>query len=124
MSKNVQVQIGDEVVAHKDGQRFGAVREVHPHELVIDIENFGDVPFTKSAVGSETVAAMAVAGAAVSGSANAATRMTTSGPRSRVRGLRAVNRLMDKACLPHEVLLPPTASSPPGTRCIDLSAGV
>ena len=24
MSKNVQVQIGDEVVAHKDSQKFGA----------------------------------------------------------------------------------------------------
>ncbi|MEP6654195.1 MAG: hypothetical protein ABJA82_12600 [Myxococcales bacterium] len=50
MSKNVQVQIGDEVVAHKDGQRFGAVREVHTHELVIDIENFGDVRLAASAV--------------------------------------------------------------------------
>jgi hypothetical protein len=50
MSKNVQVQIGDEVVAHKDGQRFGAVREVHPHELVIDIENFGDVRLSATAV--------------------------------------------------------------------------
>src|SRR5580704_18710709 len=29
------------------------------------IENFGDAPFTKSAVGPETVAAMAVAGCAV-----------------------------------------------------------
>ena len=32
---------------------------------VLVIENFGDVPFTKSAVPAETVAAMAVAGAAV-----------------------------------------------------------
>jgi hypothetical protein len=50
MSKNVQVQIGDEVVAHKDGQKFGAVREVHPHLLIVDIENFGDVPLPASAV--------------------------------------------------------------------------
>jgi hypothetical protein len=50
MPKNVQVQIGDDVVAHKDGQRFGAVREVHPHELVIDIENFGDVRLAAGAV--------------------------------------------------------------------------
>ncbi len=32
---------------------------------VLCVENFGDVPFTKSAVAAETVAAMAVAGAAV-----------------------------------------------------------
>jgi hypothetical protein len=50
MSKNVQVQIGDEVVAHKDSQKFGAVREVHPHELIIDIEGFGDIRLPAGAV--------------------------------------------------------------------------
>ena len=33
----------------------------------IIIENFGDVPFTKASVGPETVAAMAVVGAAIAG---------------------------------------------------------
>lgn len=50
MSKDVQVRVGDQVVAHKDGQVFGAVREVHPHELIIDIENFGDVRLPAAAV--------------------------------------------------------------------------
>jgi uncharacterized protein len=46
-----------------------AVADAQAHERggadVLCIENFGDVPFTKSAVPAETVAAMAVAGAAV-----------------------------------------------------------
>jgi len=50
MPKNVQVQIGDEVVASKGSQRFGAVRVVHPHELIIDIEGFGDVRLPATAV--------------------------------------------------------------------------
>lgn len=50
MSKSVQVQIGDEVIAYKDSQRFGAVREVHTHELIIDIEGFGDVRLPAGAV--------------------------------------------------------------------------
>lgn len=50
MTKNVQVQIGDEVVAQQASQKFGAVREVHPHELIIDIEGFGDVRLPASAV--------------------------------------------------------------------------
>jgi len=49
----------------------GAVDDARAYEEggadAVVIENFGDVPFTKSAVAPETVAAMAVAGASVRG---------------------------------------------------------
>jgi hypothetical protein len=43
MTTRVQVNVGDEVFATGSTDAFGAVREVHAHELVIDIEGFGDV---------------------------------------------------------------------------------
>src|SRR5881392_3708175 len=46
-----------------------AVADAHAYERggahAIFIENFGDIPFTKSSVGPETIAAMAAAGCAV-----------------------------------------------------------
>ena len=43
MTTRVQVNVGDEVFATGSTDAFGAVREVHAHELVIDIEGFGDI---------------------------------------------------------------------------------
>jgi len=43
MTKRVQVNVGDQVFAREDGEVFGGVREVHAHELVVDIEGLGDV---------------------------------------------------------------------------------
>lgn len=42
MTTPVQVSIGDEVFAQGSTQPFGAVRKVGAHELVVDIEGFGD----------------------------------------------------------------------------------
>ena len=43
MSKHVKVAIGDQVFAEGRAEAFGSVRQVSEHELVVDIENFGDV---------------------------------------------------------------------------------
>lgn len=43
MSSNVEVNVGDAVFCREGGPSVGAVRNVHPHELVIDIEGLGDV---------------------------------------------------------------------------------
>ncbi len=50
MSTRAAVSIGDQVFAHEAGESFGAVRYVHPHELIVDIEGAGDVPIPGSAV--------------------------------------------------------------------------
>jgi hypothetical protein len=41
--KNVYVNVGDLVFCREDGQSVGAVRQVHKHALMIDIEGLGDV---------------------------------------------------------------------------------
>jgi len=52
MPTKVQVNVGDEVFATGSTDAFGAVREVHAHELVIDIEGFGDVRLAADVVTS------------------------------------------------------------------------
>ena len=42
-TKNVRVSVGDLVFWREDGPSVGAVRGVHAHELLIDIEGLGDV---------------------------------------------------------------------------------
>lgn len=46
----MQVSIGDQIFLEEDGEEFGAVRYVLEHELVINIENFGDVTLPAHAV--------------------------------------------------------------------------
>jgi hypothetical protein len=43
-----QIQEGFDVFIHDGGKAFGAVRQVHAHEIVIYVENAGDfrVPLT------------------------------------------------------------------------------
>jgi hypothetical protein len=41
--KRVGVSIGDQVYSREDGEVFGAVLQVREHELVIDVEGFGEV---------------------------------------------------------------------------------
>jgi hypothetical protein len=36
------VALGDQVFLHEDGEAFGAVRQIHRHELIIYIEGAGD----------------------------------------------------------------------------------
>ncbi len=43
MTTRVSVSIGDQVFVVEGGESFGSVRFVDAHELVVDIENFGDV---------------------------------------------------------------------------------
>lgn len=50
MSNNVAVAVGDQVYLEHSEESFGAVRHVSPHDLTIDIENFGDVTIPASAV--------------------------------------------------------------------------
>ena len=50
MNQRVQVHPGDPVFAREDGPSFGAVRVVHAHELVVDIEGYGDVVIPAEAV--------------------------------------------------------------------------
>ena len=52
MTTRVQVSVGDEVFATGSTDAFGAVREVHANELVIDIEGFGDVRVQAAVVSS------------------------------------------------------------------------
>jgi ribosomal protein L21 len=41
--KRVPVSIGDQVYAREDSEVFGSVLQVREHELVIDVEGFGEV---------------------------------------------------------------------------------
>lgn len=41
MTKSVSVGIGDQLFDREDGQPFGAVLAVHKHELLVNIEGFG-----------------------------------------------------------------------------------
>jgi len=50
MTKSVAVEIGDQVYAGKATEAFGAVRAIHPHGLLIDIEGRGDVTIPAEAV--------------------------------------------------------------------------
>lgn len=52
-TKNVRVSVGDLVFSREDGPSIGAVRSVHTHELLIDIEGLGDV-----AIPAEQIAAV------------------------------------------------------------------
>ncbi|MEZ4358979.1 MAG: hypothetical protein R3B48_02285 [Kofleriaceae bacterium] len=36
------VEIGDQVFLQEDGEAFGAVRDVHSHDLVVYVEGSGD----------------------------------------------------------------------------------
>jgi len=50
MTTPVQVVVGDELFAEGATEPFGAVRHVKPHELVVDIEGFGDTAIPAAAV--------------------------------------------------------------------------
>ncbi|MDB4991752.1 MAG: hypothetical protein JWN04_6930 [Myxococcaceae bacterium] len=50
MTQNVQVQVGDKLFESEDGRAFGAVMEVHAHELLVDIEGSGPTTLAASAV--------------------------------------------------------------------------
>ena len=52
MNHAVQVEVGDQVFAGKVPQSFGAVRFVHAHELVIDINDADDVTIPTTSVQS------------------------------------------------------------------------
>ncbi len=46
----VEVGVGDQVYAAEGGDPVGAVRRVHPHELVIYVEGTGDLTVPATAV--------------------------------------------------------------------------
>jgi hypothetical protein len=48
--KRVAVSIGDQVYAREDGEVFGAVLQVREHDLLIDVEGFGEVTVEARAV--------------------------------------------------------------------------
>ena len=50
MTTPVRVQVGDELFVQGSTEAFGAVREVHAHELVVDIEGYGDARLSAEAV--------------------------------------------------------------------------
>jgi preprotein translocase subunit YajC len=50
MSTRIAVNVGDEVFAKGGTEAFGAVRVVRAHELIIDIEGFGDATVPATAV--------------------------------------------------------------------------
>lgn len=50
MTKSVQVQVGDQLFDHEDGESFGAVLAVRAHELLVDIEGAGQVLLPAPAV--------------------------------------------------------------------------
>lgn len=52
MGKSVPVEIGDQLFEREDGSAFGAVVEVHPHSLLVDIEGYGQVVLAAAAVKS------------------------------------------------------------------------
>jgi hypothetical protein len=46
----MQVSVGDQVYLEEGGEEFGAVRHVLEHELIVNIENYGDVTIGARAV--------------------------------------------------------------------------
>ena len=50
MTQSVQVQVGDKLFEKEDGRPFGAVMEVHAHDLVVDIEGSGPTTLAAAAV--------------------------------------------------------------------------
>ncbi len=50
MSRPVAVQAGDQVFGSEGGSAFGAVRYVHPDELIISVEGFGETSVPADAV--------------------------------------------------------------------------
>jgi hypothetical protein len=50
MSTKVAVAIGDQVYVEHGEEEFGSVRSVSPQDLVVDVENFGDVVIPATAV--------------------------------------------------------------------------
>jgi hypothetical protein len=52
MVKRAPVSIGDQVYAGEGTDPFGAVREVHAHVLIVNIEGAGDVRIPSAAVTS------------------------------------------------------------------------
>jgi len=48
--KPVQVHVGDQVFAQEGASAFGAVRLVHPRQLYVDIEGYGDIEVPAIAV--------------------------------------------------------------------------
>jgi len=50
MEKRVPVSVGDQVYTSEGASAFGSVRYVAAHELVLGIENHGDVTVPASAV--------------------------------------------------------------------------
>lgn len=52
MAKSVAVSVGDQVFVERAAEPFGAVRHVSAHDLVVNVENFGDVSIGAEAVRS------------------------------------------------------------------------
>ena len=50
MTQRAKVSIGDQVFAKEGGEEFGSVRHVAEHDLVVDVENHGDVNVPAEAV--------------------------------------------------------------------------
>ncbi len=50
MTTAVQVSVGDELFVKGGTEAFGAVRVVHAHALLVDIEGFGDTELPAEAV--------------------------------------------------------------------------
>ncbi len=46
----VEVNVGDQVYAAEGADPFGAVRRVHPHELIVFVEGTGDLAVPAAAV--------------------------------------------------------------------------
>lgn len=43
MVQSVRVRVGDQLFDREDGEAFGAVVEVHAHELLVNIEGHGQL---------------------------------------------------------------------------------
>ena len=52
MTQRVSVKIGDQLFQREDGEAFGAVVGVHEHELLVEIEGFGQTVLPGFAVRS------------------------------------------------------------------------
>jgi len=50
MAQSVQVRVGDQLFDREDGDAFGAVVEVHTHELLVNIEGYGQLLLPAAAV--------------------------------------------------------------------------
>lgn len=48
--KSVSVSVGDQVYAAEGDAAFGAVRRVSAHELIVNVENHGDVTLSAESV--------------------------------------------------------------------------